>query len=330
MFRAIFIMSAFLLCSISNAKDIKSPNSLIVVNSIFEGGVDAGGGDQIAAEFIQKARSVLAIFQKTEISKSFPEVSTIELENAVQSVRIISSDKELILEGVRVDAINRPSKNTIEIDRERWLEYFSNNSIKTLSLVFHEYLGIMRVPDVNYRLSENFRQWLENNQYPGSRALATGYIFKYTFEKDSYKRETLCKKNFVIEPSYSDRGEHITCKTEVDGQRVVLRLGTQALISKGFWLGWPSDVPEHFSYGSWLNVSNKRDSDITFRLNKSIEVNYQTTDIDKSGHAFYKRLISNEVTKRIINCNGSRNQVCSKLGEPNVLFSGFVNVNYKK
>jgi hypothetical protein len=118
-------------------------------------GVDRGGGDRIALDFMQIGFQIHA-----QLSDSYPQnmpaISLAGLLAAVQETRIETTDKPLVLNGIEKDALNFPAEKRIVVNRPRW-EGVTELNLK-VGIVFHEYLGILREKDQNYAISSRFRR----------------------------------------------------------------------------------------------------------------------------------------------------------------------------
>ena len=130
------------------------------------GGVGhGGGGDAIALEFVSYGKLLADSLVRIEsLREAVPEVEQAKFAEAVASTRVYSRD-QLNLNGMEVDAINYPDSRLILLNRSRWSAYGSY-APKQVALVFHEYLGILRLDDSNYRISTRLNAWLEENGLP--------------------------------------------------------------------------------------------------------------------------------------------------------------------
>ena len=106
------------------------------------------GGDPFAFEFINTARDVINLFSWINLS-DLPEFNALAFTQAVQQTHI-ASEVHVILNGSEVGAINYPDQTLITVNQSFWQ---TANPNQRMGLVIHEYLGIMRLNDANYRLS---------------------------------------------------------------------------------------------------------------------------------------------------------------------------------
>jgi hypothetical protein len=125
-----------------------SSKGLIRVNqqhSFVSGPNDGGGGDGYAAEFIETAKSVAAA------AKPQAAVLIEKLQRAFLTTQVETTTDELRDSlGFERDAINSPSRGLIQVNRKRW-SALSQQQKQMLSI--HEYLGILGVDDLTYKVS---------------------------------------------------------------------------------------------------------------------------------------------------------------------------------
>lgn len=121
-----------------------------------------GGGDQVAYEFAVAANRLLKLFQENEsLRQLVPQLRVEALEEATRTVQLESRDR-LFLEKREVDAINYPVEKRIEVSAARW-NGNKKSGISRLSLVAHEYMGILGIDDENYKVSYQISGWFYAN-----------------------------------------------------------------------------------------------------------------------------------------------------------------------
>lgn len=121
-----------------------------------------GGGDQVAYEFAVAANRLLKLFQVNEsLRQLVPQMRVEALEEATRTVQLESRDR-LFLEKREVDAINYPAEKRIEVSASRW-NGNKKSSISRMSLVAHEYMGILGIDDTNYKVSYQISGWFYAN-----------------------------------------------------------------------------------------------------------------------------------------------------------------------
>ncbi len=108
----------------------------------------ANGGDAISAEFISKGQFLKDNWQKIILPANFP-VDESKFGQLVKTV-IIETRDSVDLDGRIVDAINIPSQNRIVVNRSRWPGLSAN---ERMTLVFHEYLGLVTDADRNFEIT---------------------------------------------------------------------------------------------------------------------------------------------------------------------------------
>ena len=113
-------------------------------------GFDVGSaGDAFASEFIRIGYEIAGILRQHPLA----EVTDVQLLQALRSTRVVSFPN-LTLNQAPVDAINYTYADPprIELSREHWSQLWNKHHEKVF-LVFHEYLGILKILDVNSQVS---------------------------------------------------------------------------------------------------------------------------------------------------------------------------------
>jgi hypothetical protein len=128
------------------------------------GGTSGGGGDSYSFEFVSLGYNVISSLKQDPIS----EINIAKLARAVTTTRVNSKDS-LTLDGNLVDAINYPdSKNPrIEISRSGW-NRLANEPAEKMTLVLHEYLGILKLNDQQYQISHKLSHTFDPPQSAGT------------------------------------------------------------------------------------------------------------------------------------------------------------------
>lgn len=111
------------------------------------GGLDGGGGDSESQEFFKIANDLLKHLERNK--NNILDLSSLKV--AIETVEVEFSEKELILDGVRKEAINYPKQRRIVVNRASW-DNISTVQKKS-ALVLHELLGIIGINDQGYRYS---------------------------------------------------------------------------------------------------------------------------------------------------------------------------------
>lgn len=124
------------------------------------GNEGAHGGDPYALEFVALGKVLVDELRADGINLK-------KFSAKLNTVLVYSAEKErVILNGVEVAAINK--NNVILINATRWRQ---SNLTEKLSLVLHEYLGIMNVERDVYTVSKNIRSQIQGI---AARMIATG------------------------------------------------------------------------------------------------------------------------------------------------------------
>lgn len=75
-----------------------------------------------------------------------------KLSEKIRSALVESTDDQLFLDGVRKDAINYPDIEKIIFNRKGWAT--AANERTRMLFVLHEYLGLLRINDSRYSVSD--------------------------------------------------------------------------------------------------------------------------------------------------------------------------------
>ncbi|WP_413291488.1 hypothetical protein [Bdellovibrio sp. HCB337] len=117
-----------------------------------EGWDHGNAGDSYAAEFVMTAKD-LVLRLKTLPSTELRDVNLALLIGAIETTTVRTED-QLIYKGREVEAVNDPDQKLIVLNRSIWRTRRSeSNTIARYTFVLHEYLGIMRVSDEQYKVS---------------------------------------------------------------------------------------------------------------------------------------------------------------------------------
>lgn len=131
---------------------------ILVVAVNAKAGREGNGGDVIAEEFqdLQKITSKIIALNGAK----FPTVPLEKLRTVSDSL-LVFSQKSLRLDGFDKDAINYSKKNLVLVNRTTWPGLSEE---KKYLLVAHELMGLLELPDQNYRISEAVKGLIPNAQ----------------------------------------------------------------------------------------------------------------------------------------------------------------------
>ncbi len=117
-------------------------------------GTDVGrGGDSIALDFQSTARYDLAfIRQNPNIFNGKVDIN--QLEKVIAAAKVEVQDQVFLGEVEKI-AVNYSNPDRIVVGSKRWLQIPLNDPRK-LTLVLHEYFGLMGLDDTSYELTELF------------------------------------------------------------------------------------------------------------------------------------------------------------------------------
>lgn len=124
-----------------------------------EGGMDGGGGDSYAIQFMSYGNQI-ARYLELRPTQSNVSLSSTQLRQVVAQTQIQSIEGPLELDGNSVDAINFPDKRKILLRRQSW---DLMNLLQKRTLVLHEYLGILRIDDARYQVSSGIVSTVVND-----------------------------------------------------------------------------------------------------------------------------------------------------------------------
>jgi hypothetical protein len=118
-------------------------------------GAGAHGGDPVAQEFATMGQK--AVDYVTFLKNPY-HLNLQALQNEIASVTLTSTNSILYDDqGIERFALNIPSKNLIEINRNGWASIGANTNGK-MALALHEYLGIAGVEVDNYSITSQIFQ----------------------------------------------------------------------------------------------------------------------------------------------------------------------------
>lgn len=142
-------------------------------------GRESGGGDAYAIEFVTIAEQLSSFLKTSPTSK----INVEDLNKAIEKTTVESTAKELVLDGKTKDAINYPGEMKIVFNRKRWDAITSD--AKPV-LVLHEYLGILRIPDVGYIVSREVLGALPSSADERFQEGALSVVKTFPTIKDQY------------------------------------------------------------------------------------------------------------------------------------------------
>ncbi len=115
-------------------------------------GIDKGnGGDRLAQSYKNTLANIFLDLTKAyghHINIDEKSINLYEIMKRVPEVEIQMVKGPLMYKGAPVQALNFPDKNLIKVDADKVKNLYPN------SLLIHEMLGLMRIDDTKYQLSE--------------------------------------------------------------------------------------------------------------------------------------------------------------------------------
>ncbi|MBS1971907.1 MAG: hypothetical protein JSU04_16470 [Bdellovibrionales bacterium] len=126
-------------------------------------------GDSYAAEFIMTAKD-LVVHLKTLPSTELKQVNLALLIGAIETTTVRSEDQVIYKDGREVEAVNDPDQQLIVVNRSIWrTRRADTETIHRYTFVLHEYLGIMRIDDEQYKVSGPIVALLDLKNYNPSQ-----------------------------------------------------------------------------------------------------------------------------------------------------------------
>lgn len=126
-------------------------------------------GDSYAAEFVMTAKDLL-LRLKMVPSPELKEVDLDRLAGVIQNTTVRTEETVIFEDQREVEAINYPDKKLIVLSRSMWRSRrLESETLHRYTFVLHEYLGIMRVDDTQYRISGPLVALLDLKNYNPSR-----------------------------------------------------------------------------------------------------------------------------------------------------------------
>lgn len=135
---------------------------------------EGGGGNADLLKFTSIANRAVKLVK--EHPSVFPEIDFNKFKNTVESTKIIFSRYRLKVGEEQVDAINYPDKNEIHISRNAWRS-LNGKVAEQVGLIMHEFLGVMKISDENYRISSKVMDLLNHETEPFYRWSCSASIF---------------------------------------------------------------------------------------------------------------------------------------------------------
>ncbi len=119
------------------------------------------GGDQLAQQFINEARSAIRLLKSENMSADLRAIVK-ALDENIDLVSVRSVDSDLKIKNDIVDAINMPGEKKIFINRTRIIRDRALGRSNYTSIVLHEYLGVSGFDDHSYKISTELTDLVKN------------------------------------------------------------------------------------------------------------------------------------------------------------------------
>ncbi|MFN3453844.1 MAG: hypothetical protein ACK41T_02715 [Pseudobdellovibrio sp.] len=135
------------------------------VQHAFAGWEHGNAGDSYAAEFIMTAKDIL-IKLKTLPYDRREAINLDHFTGVLENTTVRTEEVLKYIDGKEVEAINYPDQKLILLNRTLWrTRRTSSETLARYTFVLHEYLGIMRIDDSQYKISGPIISLLNLNNY---------------------------------------------------------------------------------------------------------------------------------------------------------------------
>ncbi len=148
----IILVSVF---SASCAERKSGSTGLIKFDHSGGGGMDSGGGNGYASDFIHRLNlQADQILRLDSECTSELRVDAEKIRESLSLINVETTDDDLMVDGSIVDAINFPSKLLIKLNTKAWNSYVEVQQERLMDqLALHELLSVTGHSDQNYNLS---------------------------------------------------------------------------------------------------------------------------------------------------------------------------------
>jgi hypothetical protein len=120
-----------------------------------EGPRTGGGGNSCALAITQNTTTLVELLNRVEYSDVLEEKKMEHVLSKIKKARFYLQDN-LVINGQTKDAVNFPDQNVIYVSPKLCSTELIEASGRAMSLLFHEYLGLARIDDRDYKISGKF------------------------------------------------------------------------------------------------------------------------------------------------------------------------------
>lgn len=143
--------------------------SLFTATSAFAGWDSGNAGDPYAAEFIMTGKDLAARLKLAPASE-LKKLDLARLNETIGATTVRTDETLTFKDGHEVGAINYPDTLMIKLSRTVWRTFRpSTQTNARFTFVLHEYLGIMKIDDKNYKVSSPLIALIDAKEYSPAR-----------------------------------------------------------------------------------------------------------------------------------------------------------------
>jgi hypothetical protein len=126
-----------------------------------DGPGSGGGGNSCALSISQNKIRLFSILENSNILDE-SDVKALKIKLASTQYFQIKDRKKMKLNGEQKDAINYPAQNRIDLSAHFCKTELADVSTRSMSLLFHEFLGLIKKDDKQYQISGELLSYLSN------------------------------------------------------------------------------------------------------------------------------------------------------------------------
>lgn len=169
------------------------------------------GGDAVVQEFVVSGVKAFNFLKRNPNLMIGLGKTADELMVGLRKTTVLATNDTLILNGVQVNAINYPSQQQIIINRQAWTDLDSKSNAQELkvSLALHEYLFVLGIDDIQYKVSAPIiSQMLDDNimlkPTASSKALLNA-LCEAVYDRDVETVKSILQIKFNVNQSCDDK-----------------------------------------------------------------------------------------------------------------------------
>lgn len=157
-------------------------------------GPRTGGGNGCALSITQNKTKLLGILAEEKILQK-EELTLMRKKLETTKYYVVTDSSKMVLDGEKKDAINSPDENTIYFSEHFCRAEMSDVSARSMSLLFHEYLGLIGLDDRMYQKSGQFLQIMSERNQANNELIE---FLKSQIANDLEQQESLFKGQMAL------------------------------------------------------------------------------------------------------------------------------------